>query len=69
MRLELLKSRNMLLLIPESKEESTMIDAMAGSNVLNEDGLIAHVEGEVRLSDGYCEHYIRLTKKLGDVCN
>lgn len=69
MRLELIKSRNQLLLVSECEEESRMIDAMAGSQVLDGDGFIANIEGEVRLSDGYGEHYISLKKKSGEICN
>lgn len=51
-----------LILIPESSEESLLIDSVVGANV-GEDGLIANVEGQVRLADGYGEHYIRLERK------
>lgn len=52
-----------LLLIPQNEEESLLIDSIFGDKVVDGDGLIAHVEGQVRLSDGYGDHYIRLEKK------
>lgn len=61
MRMEMRHSQ--LLIILETKAESAFVDRMSGGKIITDDGLIAHVEGEVRLSDGYCEHYIRLKKK------
>jgi hypothetical protein len=51
-----------IVLIIETHEESSMVDEAFGSDVAP-DGLIAELNGEVRLSDGYGEHYICLEKK------
>lgn len=59
MRLE--KRGNRLLVVLESEAESQMVDEAFGKAV-DDDGLIASVKGEVRLSDGYGEHYIALSK-------
>ncbi len=45
-----------LVLMP-TKEESKMIDECLGSFV-GEDGLISTATVEVRLADGYGEHYL-----------
>jgi hypothetical protein len=55
-----------LILIPETPEESRLIDSVLGSTVTTGDGLIARVRGEVRLSDGYGEHYISLRVEEGE---
>lgn len=54
--------KRQLLLICENEEESVILDGVFGNEV-GKDGFIASVEGEVRLSDGYAEHYIRIEKK------
>jgi len=46
-----------LLLIAENEAESTVIDETLGSR-----NFPIQVAGEVALSDGYGEHYIRLGK-------
>ncbi len=51
-----------LLLVSESDYDSLMIDKAFGSTVQDDDGFIANVSGEVRLSDGYGDHYIILKK-------
>ena len=48
-----------LILVSENKEESELIDEVMGNKV-GKDGFIAVCVGEVRLSDGYAEHYISL---------
>lgn len=50
------------VLVAESKEESEILDSIFGSTV-GADGLIAAGEFEVRLSDGYADHYIYLGVK------
>lgn len=50
-----------LVLISDSEEASKMLDEAFGSTV-GEDGVIAMLIGEVRLSDGCVEHYLRLEK-------
>ena len=52
-----------LILIPETREESKMIDEVLGNKVLDDDGFITEVEGEVRLSDSFGDHYITLSTK------
>ena len=49
------------LVLIADEEESVLLDKAFGSRV-GVDGLIAQVAGEVRVSDGYREHYIRLNK-------
>jgi hypothetical protein len=51
-----------LVLVAECNAESELIDEVFGNKVLDGDGLIADlsVETEVRLSDGYGDHYIYL---------
>lgn len=49
----------LLILVSENKEESELIDEVMGSKV-GDNGFIAVCVGEVRLSDGYAEHYISL---------
>jgi len=55
-----LVKKKQLILLPEPYE-SKVIDEIFGSRV-DAGGLIAKVFGEVKLSDGYGEHYIRLEK-------
>jgi hypothetical protein len=50
-----------LILVAETEQESLAIDSVMGA-VVGEDGHIAGVSGEVKLGDGFREHYIRLTK-------
>lgn len=57
-------SVKMLCLVAENENESRLLDRYLGSHVMNSSGLIAEVQGEVRLSDGYGEHYIRLERKI-----
>jgi gamma-glutamylcyclotransferase (GGCT)/AIG2-like uncharacterized protein YtfP len=45
------------VLISESEAESQILDQLFGNKV-GEDGLIARRQVEVRLSDGYAEHYL-----------
>lgn len=53
-----------LVLICENEEESQMLDAVFG-DMVQPDGLIAVVDhAEVRLSDGYREHYICVERDL-----
>jgi len=56
------KPSHQLILRP-TKKESKLIDEALGSKV-GEDGLISVVAGQVRLSDGYGEHYILLEKNI-----
>ena len=51
----------MLVLIATSEDESKMIDDVIGCKVQN-DEVIGKVRGEVKLSNGNVEHYIRLEK-------
>lgn len=53
----LLGEKKILLLIAETKEESQLIEECLGTEIPTA------VVGEVRLSDGYGEHYIGLEKK------
>jgi hypothetical protein len=46
------------VLISESEKESTLIDELFGCKVVHPDGLIARRTVEVRLADGFREHYI-----------
>ena len=56
------KPQTQLLIFPETEEESKIIDTTIS------DKLPATVVGQVILSDGYGEHYIRLEKfKYGDI--
>lgn len=49
------------ILICESEAESLIIDEAFG-DIVQENGLIANINGEVRLSDGYGPHYILLKR-------
>lgn len=62
MRIEtrVFKNETFLVLVCESEEESQKLDLVFGNKVKDDSGLIADVFGEVRLSDGYGDHYIRL---------
>ena len=51
-----------LVLESESEGESLLLDELFGAKV-GEDGLIANGQCEVRLSDGYGEHYVYLKKE------
>ncbi len=55
--------RRQLILLP-TKAESELIDWAFGDKV-GEDGMIASVQGIVKLADGYATHYIRLEKDNG----
>lgn len=46
--------RNMLIIVPETEEESKAIDKVFGNQIPT------NVEGHVELSDGYGQHYIAL---------
>jgi hypothetical protein len=48
-----------LLMISQNQEESRYFDAL-GNKVVDDDGLITNVVGQVRLADGYGEHYVVL---------
>ena len=48
-----------LLLIP-TPDEAKMLDSALGSTVQNDDGLIAHVDGAYKISDGYGPAYLSL---------
>lgn len=52
------RANKRLILLAETKEESDMIDRVMGNKVIDSDGLIAKGTCEVRLSDGYAEHYL-----------
>lgn len=52
-----------LVCIAEGDEESRLIDTAFGDKV-GEDGLIAEFTGQVRLADGYGEHYLLLQPKV-----
>lgn len=53
------RGRKFLLIISESEEESKLIDSVMGKKIPT------NVRGEITLSDGYAEHYIRLEAKDG----
>lgn len=66
MRLELRRSNATLpeaydLVLIADTDDSALLDKAFGSRV-DASGLIATVTGEVRLSDGCREHYIRLVR-------
>ena len=50
-----------VILIPEP-QESLLLDHAFG-NTVGEDGMIAQLEGHVKLSDGFGQHYIQLRRK------
>jgi hypothetical protein len=52
--------KRMLNLVVETEEESLMIDEYLGSKVQDSSGYISSVIGQVKLSDGYGQHYIAL---------
>lgn len=61
-----------LVLVAESEDESKLIDECCGSKVIDDDGLIAECgasafKTEVRLSDGYGDHYIFIPNAVDDV--
>ena len=56
------KPRHAIILVAETAEESEILDQAFGCAV-GEDGLIALVEGKVKLADGFREHYIELVPK------
>jgi len=45
--------------ICETEEESEILDKVFGNKV-KEDGFISETKGQVKLSDGYGEHYVQL---------
>lgn len=51
-----------LFLLAESEAESKLLDQVFGDRLINRDGLITQMEGDVRLADGYCEHYLLLRR-------
>lgn len=51
-----------IVIISENSVESELIDVLG--NKVGKDGLIVNVIGEVRLEDGYGQHYIRLEPKI-----
>ncbi len=46
------------VLVCESEAESKIIDRLFGNKVIDDDGLIARRQVEVRLADGFREHYL-----------
>ena len=46
------------VLICETEAESKIVDALFGNKVQDADGLIARRQVEVRLADGFREHYL-----------
>jgi len=48
------------VLICESEDESKIIDELFGNKVIDDDGLIARRQVEVRLGDGFREHYLHV---------
>jgi len=54
------KYESQLLIIPESADESMIIDLALGDCVKDGDDGVLSIGGSVQLSDGYGEHYIRL---------
>lgn len=55
------QDKKVLVLIPNS-EESLLIDEALGNKPFDDDGTGPKVQGNVCLSDGYGQHYIRLEK-------
>lgn len=53
------KEQVTLVLIPSNEAESKLIDKI-GDQPFDEDGVGPSVVGEICLSDGYGQHYIRL---------
>jgi hypothetical protein len=51
------------VLISESEHESLIIDRLFGTHVIDTDGLIARRQVEVRLADGFREHYLYVVPK------
>lgn len=51
-----------VVLVCENADESALLDEVAGSTVVTPEGFIADVTGEVRLSDGYAEHYVYIPR-------
>lgn len=56
------KKSKFLVVVVEYGDESDKLDEVFGNEV-GEDGKIAEVVGEVRVADGYMEHYLRLERK------
>lgn len=55
------QDKKFLVLIP-TKEESKLIDQILGDKPFDDDGKGPEVKGNVHLSDGYGQHYIRLER-------
>ena len=53
-------NKKMLLVFPENEEESKMVDKMLGQP------FVTRVTGEIKLADGYADHYIMLTGSKGE---
>lgn len=60
-RRELAGGPRTVLFIAESEDESQIFDWAFGNQVVDSDGLIAYVVGQVRLADGYADHYVRVS--------
>lgn len=54
-----------IICVSESKEESEIIDLL-GDDFTDRD--VIPITGEIRLSDGYCEHYILLRPENKNEC-
>lgn len=48
-----------VIIVSEDLSESRILDEFFGSKVAD-DGLISNVTGQLRLADGYGEHYLQL---------
>ncbi len=48
-----------IILVAENERESKILDEVFGSEV-GDDGFISSVSGQVKLVDGFREHYIQL---------
>jgi len=51
-----------ILILKPTKAESFLIDEVLGDKPFDDDGKGPEVKGNVCLSDGYGEHYIRLER-------
>lgn len=56
---QILNNPPRIILIAESDEESELMDEVFGSEV-KDDGFISNVSGQVKVADGFMEHYISL---------
>jgi hypothetical protein len=53
---------HVLILTCENKNDSEFLNWLVGNKTIDSDGLIGNVTGQIRLSDGYGEHYLILSK-------